>query len=274
MSLVLSDVIGDPLHVIAGGPTAGDASTITDCLRTLQDPALGIRDKVPPNVLRYLASPDVEDTIAPGDPRLARTHNVVSTTNRDCLAAVAQACERELGYRPLTMTSSLKGNAADVAAALCGLARDAGTPASFLPAQGLPVCLLFGGETTVTLGSDGDFGRGGRNQELALAAAVELRGLAHVRLLALGTDGQDGPGADAAAGALVSGATCADADVMADAKRHLTKHDSFAFFQRRSGQECEHIVTGPSGSNVMDVIAIFIDAPAKSPAPGDCADAD
>ena len=195
VALLLSDVIGDPLDVIASGPTAPDPTTYDDALAVLD--RFGLRARVPATVRAHLeagARGEVADTPKPGDPRLAGVTNVVIGNNGLVVdAAVEEA--RRLGLTPCLLTRRLQGEAREVArvfaAVLDEIARS-GSPA------GRPACLIAGGETTVTIRGRGT---GGRCQEFALALVPELAGMRDVVVLAAGTDGSDGP--TDAAGAVV-----------------------------------------------------------------------
>jgi hydroxypyruvate reductase len=242
VALLLSDVIGDPLDVIASGPTAPDPTTYADALAILD--RFGLRDRVPPPVRAHLeagARGEAEDTPKPGDPVLAGVTNVVIGNNAIVVdAAVEEA--RRLGLAPCVLTRSLQGEAREVArefgARLDGIART-GSPVA------RPACLIAGGETTVTVRGRG---KGGRCQEFALAAAPELAAMRDVVVLAAGTDGSDGP--TEAAGAVADPTTLERARAAGlDARAALADNDSNAFFARLG----DLVVTGPTGSNLMDL---------------------
>ncbi|MDO8989532.1 MAG: HAD-IIB family hydrolase [Sideroxyarcus sp.] len=247
LTLLLSDVIGDRLDVIASGPTAPDESTFADAWAVIEKYALQeiIPARVRDHLRRGMDGHEIE-TVKSGDPCLQRTHNVIIGGIGQALAA-AETEARRLGFATEIVTAALQGEAATAAHRLAQEARAklAGMRA------GERHCLLYGGETTVTVRGSG---KGGRNQELALAFALEIEGMAGISLLSAGTDGNDGP--TDAAGALVNGKT------VRLARRHgiepvdyLEDNDSYTFFQRLdelSGSRC-HLKTGPSGSNVMDI---------------------
>jgi glycerate 2-kinase len=192
--LALSDVVGDGLATIASGPCSPDPTTFEDALRILESRRVWAR--LPGRVKTYLEAGlagRIPETPKPGDACFRRVTLAVIGSNRRSL----DACDREaaqLGYKPLLLTSHLKGEAREVARALVAVLREcASTGAPVLP----PVCLLAGGETTVTVRGDG---YGGRNQEMATAAAEELDGFPLPAVAAfLGTDGIDGR-SDAAGG--------------------------------------------------------------------------
>lgn len=247
IALLLSDVIGDPLSVIGSGLAAPDESTFGDALRILG--GFGLSAQVPRVVLDHLergARGLLPETPKPGDPLFRNVRNAVILSNRQALLAAA-ATARRLGYRPLLLSSSMRGEARSVAATQAEIVREillSGHPAR------PPVCLLSGGETTVTVRGKG---RGGRNQEFALAAALQLRGLPRWLLLSAGTDGTDGP--TDAAGALACGDTVDRAEAAGiSAEKSLDENDSYTLFQ--AVEDLVH--TGPTGTNVMDVSLFLV----------------
>ena len=238
LSLILSDVIGDDLAVIGSGPTAPDPSTYADARQVLDK--FGLTGRVPTAVARHLNATQPE-TPKPGDPLFENVRNVVVGSNRQALDAAAQRAS-QLGYRPVLISDAIEGEAREVATAHAAQA---------LQTSGR-VCLIAGGEPTVTLRGAG---KGGRNQEFALAAAVALAGTHHIVALSAGTDGTDGP--TDAAGALVDGATVARAAALGlSAAAHLDAHDAYPFFATLG----DLIQTGPTGTNVMDIQLFLIDA--------------
>ena len=239
LALLLSDVPGDAPAVIAGGPAAADPSTFAEAAAVVDD--YGLKDAMPPAITAHLrrgAAGREEETIKPGDPDLDRVTTLLLGNNATALTGAAAAARRR-GFRVESSADPVQGEARQVGAKLAGELRLA-------PGQG-PLCLLRGGETTVTLRGRG---RGGRNQETALAAARALAG--DRRLLAFlsaGTDGIDGP--TPAAGALVTERTARDAAARGiDLDRHLAENDSHTFFTRLGGL----VETGPTQTNVMDLM--------------------
>lgn len=235
VTLVLSDVVGDRLDVIASGPTVADATTVADARAVLA---------------RYRASgvePLLRETPKPDDEAFRRAQHVIVGSNRAAARAAVAEAERR-GYGTLLLSTYVEGEAREVgrvAAALAKGIRAHGDPVA------PPACLVWGGETTVTVRGDGV---GGRNQELALAAALALEGWEGVRLVALGTDGVDGP--TDAAGAVVTGATVPRARERGlDAREFLARNDSYHFFAAVDGL----IRTGPTGTNVNDLLFILVD---------------
>jgi hydroxypyruvate reductase len=246
-SLILSDVIGDPLDVIASGPTAPDPTTFQDCLDILD--RYGLLDQAPPRVVSILREGRDgrrPETPKPGAPVFHRVENLIVGNNLMALLAAKEEAER-LGYRALVLTSRLEGEAREAAKAVAAIAKEcAATGRPVSP----PACLLFGGETTVTLRGDG---KGGRNQELALACALALEGWDRICVLSAGTDGTDGP--TDAAGAFADGTTAAEARRLGIKPRdYLDRNDAYGFFERTGGL----LRTGPTRTNVMDLICVVI----------------
>ena len=247
IALILSDVLEDQLDVIASGPTVGDATTFTDCLGILQ--AYGLREKIPPAVVAHLergARGEVAETPKPAAAIFQKVQNVVVGSNRLALDAASEQA-KNLGYKTTLLSTAISGESRIVAASHAArakewaLKRSAGEP---------PLCLISGGETTVTLRGDG---LGGRNQEFALAAAVEIADLNNLVLLSAGTDGTDGP--TDAAGAVVDGATIRRGEAQGlHATEFLARNDSYHFL-RRTG---DLLVIGPTFTNVMDMHVILL----------------
>jgi hydroxypyruvate reductase len=242
LTLVLSDVVGDDLDVIASGPTVPDTSTFRRAVGVLQ--GYGIWDRVPPGARRRLEqgmAGEAEETPKPRDPAFQRSHVVLVGTNLLSLLAAREEAQG-LGYGTLILGAGMEGETRDVARVHAAMAREILSSGNPLRP---PACLLSGGETTVTLRGDG---RGGRNQELALAAALGLDGMDHAVVLSAGTDGTDGP--TDAAGALADGRTACRARALGlDPLAHLQQNDAYPFFQALG----DLVITGPTRTNVMDV---------------------
>jgi len=236
IGLLLSDVVASPLEAIASGPTAPDPTTSADALAVLA--RYDLRRRVPGSILNALESN--RETPKPGDALFARVHNLIVGSNAVSAQAALSQAERE-GFRARLLTTALQGEAARVGRDLAAeLRRVASRPA----------CLCAGGETTVTLGDAP--GRGGRNQELALAAVADLAGLPDVMLVTLATDGEDGP--TDAAGAVVTGGTLACARALGlDPDDYLRRHDAYAFFDALG----DLLKPGPTGTNVNDLTFLF-----------------
>jgi hydroxypyruvate reductase len=253
VALLLSDVIGDPLDVIASGPTVPDPTTYADALGVLD--RFGVRDRVPGSVRAHLeagAAGRVAETPKPGDPVLASATTVV-IGNNTLLVEAAAAEARRRGLAPLVLTRRLEGEAREVARVLAAVVREAAETGT--PVAG-PACLVAAGETTVTVRGPG---RGGRCQEFCLAAAADLAGVPGVAILAAGTDGTDGP--TDAAGALVDGETWARAAAAGvDPRAALAASDSHGFFRALG----DLVVTGPTGTNLMDLYLGLVAGPGGS----------
>ena len=253
LTLLLSDVIGDRLDVIASGPTAVDGSSFADALAVISK--YGLLDKMPQRVTALLqqgACGQLAETAKAGDRCFNQTRNVIVGALR--LALEAAAIEsRRLGLNTRIISAELQGEARAAAHFLAQIARRELSGMC----GGERCCLLCGGETTVTVRGTG---LGGRNQELALAFALEIEGMDGVTLLSAATDGSDGP--TAAAGAQVDGRTAARArELGIDPQPHLDANDSYAYFRRydeRSGEH-SHLITGPTGTNVMDMQVLLLE---------------
>ncbi len=246
-SLILSDVIGDDLASIGSGPTAPDPTTFRDARAVLD--RFHLWRKLPAHVRTHLTKglrKQVPDTPKPGARVFKRVRNHIIGNNRAAVAAVAAAAE-SAGLRTLVLTTSLTGEARDAAKFLAALAREARV--SGQPVRP-PACLVAGGELTVTIRGQG---RGGRAQEFALAAGIEMAGLKDAVIAALGTDGTDGP--TDAAGAAVSGETMSRAGRLGlNLQRALADNDAYPVFRRLGG----HIVTGPTRTNVNDLYVALL----------------
>jgi glycerate 2-kinase len=242
LSLLLSDVVGDPLDVIGSGLTAPDRSTFAQALKVLA--ARSVLEQVPAEVREHLekgACGEMIETPKPGDGLFENVTNAVVGNSRQALEAAAEEAKRR-GYRPLILSSRFQGEAREVARLHAEILWE--TVLSGHPVRP-PVCILSGGETTVTVRGKG---KGGRNQEFALAAALALGGAPNIMCLFGGTDGTDGP--TDAAGAFVSGETMVRATKLGlNAADYLVRNDSYPFFDALG----DLFKTGPTGTNVMDV---------------------
>ena len=246
-TLILSDIVGDPLDAIASGPTVPDPTTYADALGILDK--YRIRQEIPAEIRTHLeagAAGKISETPKPTDPLFARVKSLMVASNIQALEA-AKAEAQRLGLRAMILSSFVEGETRDVArmhAALALEVRASGNPVT------PPVCFITGGETTVTLKGKG---KGGRNQEFALAAALDIAGLRDVVVLSAGTDGTDGP--TDAAGAIADGDTLERA-VAAGLKPRaaLDGNDAYPFFERLS----DLIITGPTRTNVMDVRLVLV----------------
>jgi hydroxypyruvate reductase len=248
VSLILSDVVGDDLGVIGSGPTAPDNSTFATALDVLD--RYGLRAKVPASVRERLEAGEGE-TPKPGDALFENVENIIVGNNQKSLEAAARAAKK-LGYRTLILASTIEGETRDVArmhAAIARQIRISGQP--LRP----PACVISGGETTVTIRGSG---KGGRNQEFALAAAIDIEGLENTLIMSAGTDGTDGP--TDAAGAVADGETVGRSERIA--REALAQNDSYPFFAELG----DLIITGSTGTNVMDLHVVLV-TPLTEPRP-------
>src|SRR5579864_561708 len=243
LALILSDVIGDDLDVIGSGPTVPDRSTFAEARAILAKYGMG--GKVPAAVRERLSG-NVSETPKPGDKIFERVQNLIVGSNRLAVDAAAQQA-RALGYHTLVLSTFIEGETRDVARVHAAIAKE--IRASGRPVKP-PACVISGGETTVTIRGKG---LGGRNQEFALAAALDIAGMKDTVILSAGTDGTDGP--TDAAGAIADGTTVARASAKGlDARAFLTNNDSYNFFEPIGGL----IKTGPTGTNVADVRIVLV----------------
>jgi glycerate 2-kinase len=247
-SLILSDVIGDDLDIIASGVTAPDPGRFADAVAIIE--RYGLKARIPRAVNDFLVRGcrgEIPETPKPEDPIFDKVENHIVGGISDALLA-AEAEARRQGFDPLVLTSMIRGEAADVAKVLCAMAKEVRRSGHPIPA---PACLLSGGETTVTIRGDG---LGGRNMELALAASVELAGDERIVLLSAGTDGTDGP--TDAAGAFADGPTVSRAEAIGlKPGVFLANNDSYRFFEKVGNL----FLTGPTRTNVMDLQIVLVD---------------
>lgn len=247
LALVLSDVVGNPLDVIASGPTVPDTSTFADSCAILE--RFGVWDRLPASVaarLRDGREGRIPDTPKPGDPLFERVQTVVVASNELAAEAAVEQAERE-GLSALLLSTYVEGEAREVAKVVAALAREEVARNRPVPR---PCCLVLGGETTVQVRGSG---LGGRNQELALAVAPRIAGLDGVIVAALATDGNDGP--TDATGALTDGSTVARARAAGlDPDAYLANNDAYHFFEPLG----DLLITGPTNTNVNDLLFVFV----------------
>jgi hydroxypyruvate reductase len=236
VTLILSDVTGDDLSTIGSGPTVPDPSTARNARDVLE------HFKIP-------APTALHETPKSGDAVFRHVKNLVIGSNRLALDEAARKA-KELGYRTLLLSSFIEGETREVAKVHAAIAKEVLTHRR--PVR-MPACILSGGETTVTIRGDG---KGGRNQEFVLAAALALQDFGPAVVFSCGTDGIDGP--TDAAGAYVDSSTLARARLLdLDPGQYLNNNDSYHFFERLEAL----IKTGPTGTNVMDVRMILLPGP-------------
>ena len=246
ITLALSDVIGDDLSVIASGPTNPDNSTFSEAMSVIGK--YEIADKIPVSILNHLKAGDsgeIPETPKAGDPAFNKVSNIIIGSNRLALRA-AESKANNLGYHSLIFTSMIDGEAREIAKMIAAIIKE--VQHSEMPVK-KPACLLFGGEPTVHLKGDG---KGGRNQELALAVALtDITG--PYLFISCGSDGTDGP--TDAAGAVVTEKTIMRAiSKNLDALEYLHNNNAYHFFEPLG----DLIKTGPTRTNVMDLIFVLI----------------
>lgn len=246
LALILSDVVGDPLDVIASGPTTPDTTTFADAWNILETRSL--KDLAPDAILAHLQAGvrgHMADTPKPGDALFQRVQNVIVGSNRQAAQAAVMRAQ-ELGFNALLLSTFVEGEARQVARVAAALVKEM---VHYDQPIKKPACLVWGGETTVTVSGTG---KGGRNQELILAAAIELDGCEGVLAESLGTDGADGP--TDAAGAVATGETVSRARTLGyDAAAMLADNDAYHFFALLG----DLIFTGPTGTNVNDLLFLL-----------------
>jgi len=273
LTLVLSDIISDPLDLIASGPTVpDDASNWDDAYRLVEEYGLnaGGEHELPMPVQELLQmgrDGKLDDTpkskhpafsekqSSPGDAQLFSETILVGNNDAAVMAAADEA--EKMGYNPVVLGTRVDGDAACVAGSYISMAemvsRQRDDVSVKYPIVSVPAALIAGGETTVTL-PPGCQGKGGRNQELALSAALKMKemGLRDVVLASVGTDGTDGP--TDAAGAIVYGGLVNE-ETIQGAKRAMREHDAYTFFDSIKGTL---VKTGPTGTNVADICVTLI----------------
>jgi len=248
VSLILSDVVGDRLDTIASGPTVPDPTRFQDAKQVLIK--YGLWDRVPASIAAHLqkgVAGELEETPKPDHKTFKNVNNVLVGTNLDCLQACAQEAQKQ-GFQPLLLSSRIRGEAKEVAKVLAAIGLEIRASAHPLKP---PACVISGGEPTVTLQGKG---LGGRNQELALAASLEIVGQESLAIFSAGTDGTDGP--TDAAGAMAFGDTRSRGQEKGlEATTFLARNDSYHFFDAIG----DLIQTGPTNTNVMDVHLVLVD---------------
>jgi glycerate 2-kinase len=246
-TLLLSDVVGNKVDVIASGPFVPDNSTFSGAVAVLKK--YEIFDRIPAAVRDYLVKGDagrIPETPKQDDPVFTKNHTRIIGSNRQCLDAAKKKAEK-LGFHTLILSSRVKGEAREfgkILAAIAGEIRDSGNP---VPPPG---CVLWGGETTVTIKGPG---KGGRNQECVLGAVKEIKGMENVLIYCIGTDGTDGP--TDAAGAWCSGTTEEKGNRLGMmSSGYLAANDSYHYFKKTGNL----VITGPTKTNVMDIYMVLV----------------
>jgi hydroxypyruvate reductase len=247
VSLIMSDVIGDPLDFIASGPTAADTTTFNDALEVLQRYGVAAPSSVMERFRKGSAG-EIPDTPKPGDSALEKADNFIIANNRLLVGAAALRAQA-LGFQTVVLGTEVEGEAREIARFLAAIASEVAGSGNPVAA---PACVLAAGETTVTVRGQG---KGGRNQEMALAWAIAM----HSRELpccfaSVASDGSDGP--TDAAGGLVDPMSWSRAVASgASPMKCLEDNDSWSFLTA-SG---DLIVTGPTQTNLMDLQILLVD---------------
>ena len=247
IGFILSDVVGDPLDVIGSGPTVPDPSTFEEATETLKK--YDLLSEISPSIQKHLQlgkEGKAEETPKPGDTVFEKVYNMIIGSNILALRA-AEKEAASLGLNTLILSSSIVGETREAARFHTAIAKEIISSENPIPK---PACILSGGETTVTIKGNG---LGGRNQEFALAGAIEINGIEKVVLLSGGTDGTDGP--TDATGAVADHTTVKRAESIGlDPKVHLENNDAYPFFEKLG----DLLITGPTHTNVMDVRILLV----------------
>lgn len=247
VSLVLSDVVGNPLASIASGPTVADPGSFEDAIEVLR--SYDLWEQVPGgirNILLRGQQGEIPETLNAGDPALEGCRVALVGSN-EIAAQAALAAARQRGFEAAILTNSLQGEAFAAGEYLAGMARRIAHEGQPLAR---PACLIAGGETTVVVQGDG---LGGRNLEVALGAVETLAGLPRVAVVTLATDGEDGP--TDAAGAVVTGQSLGKAQALGlSVEQSRRRNDSYHFFEGIDAL----FKTGSTGTNVNDLSFIFV----------------
>ena len=248
IGFILSDVVGDPLDIIASGPMVPDPSTFQEAWEILEK--YDLVAEIAPSISNYLRlgrEGKVKETPKPGDPVFQNVQHILIGSNMLALRA-AQKEAASHGFNTLILSSSIVGETREAARFHAAIAKEVVSSDNPIPK---PACIISGGETTVTIRGKG---LGGRNQEFALAAALEIEGIEKVVILSGGTDGTDGP--TDAAGAVADHTTLMRArSAGLDPGAHLRANDSYPFFKGLG----DLLITGPTRTNVMDIRIILVD---------------
>jgi len=249
VSLILSDVIGDRFDVIASGPTSPDDTRYRDALNVLEK--YNLIKAAPASIVDFLrkgVNGLIPETPKKGDKVFEHVENIIIGSNRIALTAAREKAE-DMELCAEIISSEITGEAKEVGKWLAKQALE--RKASGIRKGKGSLCIISGGETTVTVKGAGE---GGRNMELALSFAMEIKGIDGITLLSAGTDGTDGP--TDAAGAIVDGQTFGKAKAAGlDPEEYLKNNDSYNFFKKINGL----FITGPTGTNVMDMQIMMIE---------------
>lgn len=247
VNLILSDVVGDPLDSIASGPTVPDLTTFTEAIEILK--IYGLWNRVPKTVRKVLLDGQkglIPETPKPDDKVFAKVHNIVIGNNRTASLA-AYGSFKKAGLNALLLSACLEGQARDVGTMFASISKEIAISGNPIPT---PVGIIAGGETTVTVAGKG---KGGRNQEIVLGAALKMSNDDGVVVASISTDGVDGP--TDAAGAIADGKTTLHAkELELNPRQFLEENDSYTFFSKLG----DLVFTGPTGTNVNDLSVIVV----------------
>jgi len=248
VSLIISDVVGDDLSVIASGPTSPDPSTFQEAYTILLK--RGVWSRIPESVRNYIVkglNGEAPETPKPGDPVFKRVRNIIVASNIISLKAMAEEAAK-LGYNPMVVTPYITGEAREVGKVVASIVKS--VTSHDLPVE-KPAALIAGGETTVTVKGKGI---GGRNQELCLSISIETRRVDGDFIAAcMGSDGVDG--VSPAAGAVVPSRLFSKAvEKGLNPLEYLENNDSYSLFNKLGLT----IMTGYTGTNVNDFIVVLI----------------
>jgi hydroxypyruvate reductase len=247
ITLILSDVVGNPVDSIASGPTVPDSSTFADASSIIRKYALS--QKIPPTITTHLKRGErgeLPETPKPGELLFENTRNAIIGGNLQAAIAAVEQAKTE-GFHTLLLTTYLQGEARYVGKMLAAIARQIDVTGQPIPR---PACLVAGGETTVTIQGKG---KGGRNQEVALGAVADMSDLKNAVLIALATDGSDGP--TDAAGAIATGESLRRSlDLGMEPEDYLQNNDSYHYFKALG----DLLITGPTHTNVNDLNLLFL----------------
>jgi glycerate 2-kinase len=247
VSLILSDVIGDRIDSIASGPTAPDPTTFEDCFEIIKK--YDLMKRMPGPIKLFLQANKGKqgtETVKPGDPVFARVENIIVGSNLLALKE-AETEAKALGFHTLLLSAAISGDTRKAAERHALLAQEIRRGKS-QPSP--PACVISGGETTVVVKGEG---KGGRNQEFVLTAAMQIDGLKDVVISSMNTDGIDGP--TDACGAMCDGLSVSRAKKMnLDPEDYLERNDSYHFFEKLD----DLIKTGPTNTNVMDIHILLV----------------
>lgn len=247
IAMILSDVVGDNLDVIASGPTVPDPSTFQDCLHIIEKYKLF--EQLPSVLTEFIHAGikgDRKETPKGDSPVFEKTNSIIVGSNMDAIRE-AEKKAIETGYNTLILSSMIQGETRHVASVHTAIAKEIRKTSLPIPA---PACILSGGETTVTMRGNG---KGGRNQEFALAAAMDIAEEENMLIMSGGTDGTDGP--TDAAGAYADTDTLKRAlSLQMDPLSFLNNNDSYHFFEKTK----DLLITGPTNTNVMDLRIMLV----------------